>query len=609
MEGMTQATSRTPEGIDSQDGKILATTSTDNNPLSIPGTHISRLGTATDTADSSSVNRITNCEKTHDDLNNDTYNPWDMPPIIHPASSNPETRGNTGLKGFSSLNSTWPHFRSKPHPTISVPVASTPNSRSNFDMAAPSTPPRNSTYSNPEDPDNAMCTPTFGSSTSNYSRRNSSVSVMALDTPPPLSLMDMESSSGSNFGSGVLHSLGNNGPMARSLDSGLNNSFPFPVFGMRYDPSIGYSRRSSRANSISMEPRHVRKPSEDTNMSDGGNNSGSERSRRHSPAVVPFERSVRRSALLPKPKSLLKVFTQLEEEIHHNKHEYNHERETTQVRRAGDEHDVSLMEENESTPLPLMSLSQFSLGNTRRQSMSRLNPELELNDFQKQQGEYKKLYQLQLQHLAQHQHQRQQDDSHTHPHPLQVLSPMQESSDHENNGNPSYTTPMTSTPSSPLQAPILTKSKRKSSTCEERFDPYHSTHLKRRAVSPSIGPMVSHRRSPSSSPARHLTGHSRSKITALPSPSGTGSFFRYGHGLLGSGTINPTSGVIGNDILEGGGTNSHDMNIISRNDSNINSINMNNGGTNAPNISSPLNVQHTSRSFSELSLGIPKSTH
>ncbi|KAG0037024.1 hypothetical protein BGZ82_003272 [Podila clonocystis] len=52
-----------------------------------------------------------------------------------------------------------------------------------------------------------------------------------------------------------------------------------------------------------MESRHVRKPSEDTNMSDGGNNSGSERSRRHSPAVVPFERSVRRSALLAFSKS------------------------------------------------------------------------------------------------------------------------------------------------------------------------------------------------------------------------------------------------------------------------------------------------------------------
>jgi hypothetical protein len=61
---------------------------------------------------------------------------------------------------------------------------------------------------------------------------------------------------------------------------------------------ISHTRRSSRANSVSMESRHARKPSEDTNMSDGGNNSGSERSRRHSPAVVPFERSVRRSALL-----------------------------------------------------------------------------------------------------------------------------------------------------------------------------------------------------------------------------------------------------------------------------------------------------------------------
>jgi hypothetical protein len=67
---------------------------------------------------------------------------------------------------------------------------------------------------------------------------------------------------------------------------------------MRYDAPGCLSRRSSRANSISMESRHARKPSEDACMSDGGNNSGSERSRRHSPAVVTFERSVRRSALL-----------------------------------------------------------------------------------------------------------------------------------------------------------------------------------------------------------------------------------------------------------------------------------------------------------------------
>lgn len=171
-------------------------------------------------------------------------------------------------------------------------------------MAPSSTPTRSGAFSSQDDSDNAMCTPTFGSSGSNFSRRNSSVSVMALDTPPPFSLMDMESSSslsGSSFGSGAGSGSSIHGPMLRSVDSGFGgipHGHPFPFFGMRHDSSGGFSRRSSRANSISMESRHARKPSEDACMSDGGNNSGSERSRRHSPAVVPFERSVRRSALL-----------------------------------------------------------------------------------------------------------------------------------------------------------------------------------------------------------------------------------------------------------------------------------------------------------------------
>ncbi|KAF9899700.1 hypothetical protein EC991_008440, partial [Linnemannia zychae] len=67
----------------------------------------------------------------------------------------------------------------------------------------------------------------------------------------------------------------------------------------------------------------------------------------------------------------------------------------------------------------------------------------------------------------------------------------------ESTAHPSYLaqySSMVSSPSSPLLAPMTARSKRKSSTCEERFDPYHSIHLKRRAVSPSIGPLVSHRR-------------------------------------------------------------------------------------------------------------------
>ncbi|KAG0019926.1 hypothetical protein BGZ81_009534 [Podila clonocystis] len=489
----------------------------------------------------------------------ESYSPWDMPPIIQPATSNADTRPSAGCKGFATLNTTWPHFRSKPHPTISVPATPTTlTGRSNFDMAAPSTPPHSS-FSNPEDSDNAMVTPTFGSSNSGYSRRNSAISVMALDTPPPLSLMDLESSSGSSlsgssFGSsGLGHGLP--GPSMRPSDSGFNGNghgYPFPLFGMRNDVSYSISRRSSRTNSVSMESRHVRKPSEDTNMSDGGNNSGSERGRRHSPAVVPFERSVRRSALLPKPKGLLKVFTQLEEEAHHNRHEYDHERETTQVRKGATEgSDVTLMDatvgNGRRSPFPL----EASV--SRRPSSSRLNPDQELCNFQRQQEEYDKLYQMQqLQHLAQLQEQQQLEREHqqSHPHPLQATVHLEQHpieaqsgstssmSHHHNNAS------MMSSPSSPLLAPMVTRSsKRKSSTCEERFEPYNSSHLKRRAVSPSLGPIISHRRSPSSSPARsHLAGHPKSKqamMGPLSSPSGHGSIFRqHGSNLsIGSGMV------------------------------------------------------------------------
>ncbi|KAG0198240.1 hypothetical protein BGX33_012486, partial [Mortierella sp. NVP41] len=341
----------------------------------------------------------------------ESYSPWDMPPIIQTASSNEESRTSTGLKGFSNINTTWPSFRSKPHPTISVPITPAGHSRSTFDMATPSTPPRNSAYSNADDSDNAMCTPTFG----NYSRRNSAVSVMALDTPPPLSLMELESSSsshsGSSFGSAAGLGSGSQGPLARSTESGFNGTnhgYPFPLFSMRGDISHTLPRRSSRANSVSMESRHARKASEDTNMSDGGNNSGSERSRRHSPA--------------PKPKGLLKVFSQLEEEVHHNRHEYDHERETTQVRKAnGEESGTALMDTTVSAAVHQGTPPPHVLGSMRRPSTSRLNPEQELHDFQRQQEEFNKIYQLQqLQHLAQ---QPAQSESQPHPHPLQAMLP------------------------------------------------------------------------------------------------------------------------------------------------------------------------------------------
>ncbi|KAG0272737.1 hypothetical protein BGZ95_011474 [Linnemannia exigua] len=528
----------------------------------------------------------------------ESYSPWDMPPINQPASSGPEPRISSGLKGFSNTNTTWPLFRSKPHPTISVPITPVGHSRSTFDMAAPSTPPRNSAYSNADDSDNAMCTPTFGSGS--YSRRNSAISVMALDTPPPLSLMDLEPSSshsGSSFGSAAGLGSGSHGSLSRSTESGFNGTnlgYPFPLFSMRGDISHTLSRRSSRANSVSMESRHARKPSEDTHMSDGGNNSGSERSRRHSPAVVPFERSVRRSALLPKPKGLLKVFSQLEEEAHHNRHEYDHERETTQVRKGnGAESGAALMDTGGVTPNRLGTPPLHMLGNIRRPSTSRLNPEQELHDFQRQQEELSKIYQLQqLQQLSQA---TAHPEAQTHPHPLQAMLPVQEPPTMEGAAHPSYLaqyTSMASSPSSPLLAPMATRSKRKSSTCEERFDPYHSVHLKRRAVSPSIGPLVSHRRSPSSSPARHLTGHSRSKIASLPSPSGTGSFFRHGYGPFGM--IAPgTNGGIHTAGSTHGSTTAGDSEGAPANNSN--SV-----------TSSAINLQHTSRSFSELSLGMPK---
>ncbi|KAF9279654.1 hypothetical protein BGZ68_007790 [Mortierella alpina] len=184
--------------------------------------------------------------------------------------------------------------------------------------------------------------------------------------------MDLESSSsqsGSSFGSVAGVGAAAGGSLSRlneSVYSGNNHGYPFPLFGMRNDNGYGISRRSSRTNSFSMDSRHVRKPSEDTHMSDGGNQSGSERSRRHSPAVVPFERSVRRSALLPKPKGLLKVFSQLEEEVHHNRHEYDHERETTQA-----------------TTNRLTEPQAHLAGTVRRQSTSRLNPDNELNSRSK----------------------------------------------------------------------------------------------------------------------------------------------------------------------------------------------------------------------------------
>ncbi|KAF9993800.1 hypothetical protein BGZ65_010626, partial [Modicella reniformis] len=280
MDTITPAASGAPKSDDNQNRTLLNLASTNSESMSTIGAHPSLLGTATNVADSdnSSSSSSSSSSTNTKDLGTtaqESYSPWDMPPIIQPVASNAETRSISGggLKGFSTTT-TWPHFRSKPHPTISVPPAATSHSRSGFDIAAPSTPPRSTAYSNPEDSDNAMCTPTFGSSNSNYSRRNSAASVMALDTPPPLSLMDLESSSslsGSSFGSGAGSSSSTLG-VVRSADSvlgGTNHGYPFPLFGMRHDASGNLSRRSSRTNSISMESRHVRKPSEDACMSDG----------------------------------------------------------------------------------------------------------------------------------------------------------------------------------------------------------------------------------------------------------------------------------------------------------------------------------------------------
>ncbi|CAO3564509.1 unnamed protein product [Mortierella alpina] len=630
MDSMVSSSSNALERINEQDITITNSASVNASLPTAPGSRpplsnaASGGNTAKGNTDTSSNNtsnykntnsRVAPLGKRLEDAPQESYSPWDMPPIIQPVTSLAETRSSavSGLKGFSNTTTTWPHFRSKPHPTLSVPITPTTHSRSSFDMAAPSTPPRSSTYSNAEDYDNAMCTPTFESGSS-YSRRNSTVSVMALDTPPPLSLMDLESSSsqsGSSFGSaaGVGQPAGSS--LSRLNESGYggsNHGYPFPLFGMRNDTGYGISRRSSRTNSFSMDSRHVRKPSEDTHMSDGGNQSGSERSRRHSPAVVPFERSVRRSALLPKPKGLLKVFSQLEEEVHHNRHEYDHERETTQVRKGTEEEsNVASMDTSGATTNRLTEPPAHLAGSMRRQSTSRLNPDNELNNFLRHQEEYDKIYQLQqLQH-----HSGLQQLQHTHPHPLQSSTPMQ---DLQGLDSPT-TSPflahglsVASSPSSPLLAPIIARaSKRKSSTCEERFEPYHSSHLKRRAVSPSIGPMVSHRRSPSGSPARHLAGQSRSKIGPLPSPSGTGSFFRHGHGPLGVGS---TAGlgpgpVGGGAALSGVGATSEDL---SRSAANGSGSGNNTGVCSAqgPSMSSTLNLQHTSRSFSELSLGMPK---
>ncbi|KAI8361892.1 hypothetical protein B0O80DRAFT_88782 [Mortierella sp. GBAus27b] len=610
MDALTPAAGGPSEGDDSQNRTLLNLASANGESMSATGAHPALLGAATNVIDSDSntggSSSSTNT-KALGATTQESYSPWDMPPIIQPVASNPETRPLSGLKGFSNLGTTttWPHFRSKPHPTISVPPATVALPRSGFDAAAPSTP-RSAAFSNPEDSDNAMCTPTFGSS-SNISRRNSSVSVMALDTPPPFSLMDMESSSslsGSSFGSGLGSGSGAQGSMSRSMDSGfggINHGYPFPLFSMRHDVSGGLSRRSSRANSISMESRHVRKLSEDACMSDGGNNSGSERSRRHSPAVVSFERSVRRSALLPKPKGLLKVFTQLEEEIHHNRHEYDHEREITQVwKDPGEGPNMSTMETDgtrQGAP-PV-----YSRGASRRpSSSSRLNPEQELDLFQRQQGgEYDKVYQVQQPQHPHGQPEQVQQQEHQalplSPLPLQMPSPMQDTHDLDGSASSSFASHNSSIamahPS--LQAPIVTRAKRKSSTCEERFDPYHSNQLKRRAVSPSIGPMISHRRSPSSSPARHIAGHSRSKVTALPSPSGTGTFFRHNHGLGGS-TLGSTSGT--HSAMESAGASGDEMSVSSRSSSGTTT----NGSGNGAVVSSTLNLQNTSRSFSELSL-------
>ncbi|KAF9427503.1 hypothetical protein BGZ94_004768 [Podila epigama] len=595
--------------------------------------HGGMLGT--DTLDNGAAAHSSTLSKPLASVTQESYSPWDMPPIIHPPTTSADNRPASGCKGFTNPPASWPLFRSKPHPTISVPITpSTLVSRNSFDMVAPSTPPHSS-FSNPEDSDNAMVTPTFGSSNSNYSRRNSTASVMALDTPPPLSLMELEASStpslsGTNFGA-VAGALSNNTqgshPLSmRTSESGLSQhhgqGYPFPLFGMRHDMSHSLSRRSSRTNSISMESRHVRKPSEDTNMSDGGNNSGSERGRRHSPAVVPFERSVRRSALLPKPKGLLKVFSQLEEEVHHNRHEYDHERETTQVRKgAPNESDILLMDigvgATHRTGFPL------GLGAARRLSSSRLNPEQELSDLQRQQEDYDKIYQMQqLQHLAQLQQQQHQQQQHSHPHQLQGTLPL-DGHDIEpqqpSPGGPSsfMNHQMVSSPSSPLLAPAATRaSKRKSSTCEERFEPYNSSHLKRRAVSPSLGPIISHRRSPSSSPARsHLAGHLKSKqsmMAPLSSPSGHGSVFR-SHGMSSTPGLSlggAPSGVAHGDHTSDGAANQpgadgaqlesdgngHDEDTV------LGPAHVTNSLGTAPRISSSLNLQHTSRSFSELSL-------
>lgn len=208
----------------------------------------------------------------------------------------------------------------------------------------------------------------------------------------------------------------------------------------------------------------------------------------------------------------------------------------------------------------------------------------------------------QIQHLSQLQEQ-QQPERHqqTHPHPLQATVHLEQ---HEAQPSPSFmnhhhnNASMMSSPCSPLLAPMVTRSsKRKSSTCEERFEPYNSSHLKRRAVSPSLGPIIRHGRSPSISPARSYLGHPKSKqgmMGPLSSPPGHGSIFRH-HGSnlsIGSGIAQEV------DSTNQSGTNGSEGSGHGESAAEVHSV----SHGNAPRISSSLNLQHTSRSFSELSL-------
>lgn len=215
----------------------------------------------------------------------------------------------------------------------------------------------------------------------------------------------------------------------------------------------------------------------------------------------------------------------------------------------------------------------------------------------------------QLQHLAQLQDQQQLERQHqqSHPHPLQATVHLEQHAIELQPGSTSFmnhhhnNVSMMSSPSSPLLAPMVTRSsKRKSSTCEERFEPYNSSHLKRRAVSPSLRPIKSHGRSPSSSPARsYLAGNPKSKqamMGPLSSPSGHGLIFRqHGSNLsIGSGMVQEVAGDAANQSGASGEPESNGHGESATGHS------VNHGIT--PRISSTLNLQHTSRSFSELSL-------